>query len=347
MRQLLNDKPASITAGRFYTVLGLFFCFGSVIAQENTQPLITDGKVQTVLANGERFVDYFVPEQADGDQLILEVVGADGGWIEYQYHDHFETVRTKRVNGGEGAMATAIYSVGRGRSIPPGAILRFVIGNRGHWAKYDLLNSGGYGGGGGGGTAILISKDSGTTWAILMVAGGGGGGAVRFPDGRNEMEWNAGYPGASTENGLGGQHYRDLMAKGGEQGRGGHSNERTGGGGGAFDDGVHTQGVLYHGTAGWKDYRLNGQPLGGLGGIDKEGHQGGWGFGGGGSGLEGGGGGGGYSGGGAGMQGYGGGGGGSFVNKTGFFPDKVEVIENGNTNNTGDGYIRYKFLKGE
>lgn len=123
-------------------LMTLFSFLGSILAQANYHSLITDGEVQTVNAAGEQYIDYFIPEKPDFDQLILEAVGADGGWIEYQYYDHFKSVRSKRVNGGEGAMVTATYLVGLGRSIPPGSILRFVIGNRGHWAKYDHLNNG-------------------------------------------------------------------------------------------------------------------------------------------------------------------------------------------------------------
>ena len=336
---------AEVQLRGLFSFLILFSFLGFTRAQASYQPLITDGEVQTVNAAGEQYIDYILPEKPNFDQLILEAVGADGGWIEYQYYDHFKSVRSKRVNGGEGAMVTATYSVGVGRSIPPGSVLRFVIGNRGHWAKYDLLGDGGNGAGGGGGTAILLSKDSGVTWTLLLVAGGGGGAGVRFREDRNEIEMNAGQPGTSAEHGIGGQHHKYLMADGGMQGSGGHSSENTGGGGGAFKDGEHSKGLLIQGNAGWKDYKLNEQPLGGLGGIQKEGHNGGWGFGGGGTGLEGGGGGGGYSGGGAGMQGCGGGGGGSYINMTGIFPLNVEKVENGETNNTGDGYIRYKCIK--
>ncbi|MEZ5038704.1 MAG: glycine-rich protein [Saprospiraceae bacterium] len=340
----VNRKRPNFEQCSFSCLSILFFFLGSAAAQENYHTLMADGEVQTVNANGERFVDYIIPEQPGFNQLILEAVGADGGWIEYQYQDHFKALRSKRVSGGEGAIVTATYSVGHGGNLPSGSMLRFVIGTRGHWAKYDLLTSGGYGAGGGGGTAVLLSKDRGATWTLLMVAGGGGGAGVRFREDRDEIELNAGLPGISGEHGAGGQHHKQVMADGGMQGSGGQSYQSTGGGGGAFKDGEHLAGVLIHGNAGWKDFRLNEQPLGGLGGIPQEGYRGGWGFGGGGSGLEGGGGGGGYSGGGAGMQGYGGGGGGSYVNQTSIFPTNVEKVENGNTNNTGDGFIRYKCI---
>lgn len=319
----------------------------STVAQENYWSFLNSGSVQTVNANGAQFMDHLIPDQPDFDKLILEAVGADGGWIEYQYHDHFQTLRSKRVSGGEGATVTATYAVGPGLSIPPGSILRFVIGNRGHWAKYDLLNSGGAGAGGGGGTAILLSKDEGLSWTILMVAGGGGGGGVRFQEGRDELELNAGQPGASTEEGSGGQHHRFSMAKEGVRGEGGYSFKTTGGGGGAYQDAPHVQGILIHGNAGWENHQMGEEPLGGLGGIQEDNRHsaGGWGFGGGGAGLEGGGGGGGYSGGGAGMLGYGGGGGGSYINQAIPLLTNTEKVKNGITNNTGDGYIRYKCVK--
>ena len=148
-------------------------------------PLALDSQVQQVLSEDEQFQDFIIPKNDSLSQLILEVKGADGGWIEYTYKDRFNTIRTQRVQSGEGTMVSAVYSIGAGfGEIPPGSTLRMMIGKRGQWAKYDLLMPGNFGASGGGGTAILVSKDRGNTWRILMVAGGGGGAGVQFINGK-------------------------------------------------------------------------------------------------------------------------------------------------------------------
>ena len=310
---------------------------------QSQTPMIANGQVQLVQAQEAIFHDFVVPKSDSFNLLILEAEGGDGGWIEYTYIDRFNTPRMQRVSAGEGATVSANYRIGTGfNEIPPGTILRVIAGNRGQWAKYDLLPNGDYGAGGGGGTAILMSRDNGNKWELLLVAGGGGGAGVHKNE--NEIKYYPGLPGTSNENGVGGGQLRE-MAEGGSRGDGGQSNQQTGGGGGAFTDGQHQNGILNYGNAGWKDHSLSKQPLGGLGGIQDDLHNGGWGFGGGGSGAIGGGGGGGYSGGGAGMPGFGGGGGGSFINTNTAHPLNSSKQQNSDTNNPGDGYVRYLFTK--
>ncbi len=306
-------------------------------------PMIANGEVQLVSAQKEVFHDLVVPKPDSLNLLILEAEGGDGGWIEYTYVDRFNTPRMQRVSAGEGATVSANYRIGTGlNEIPPGSILRMIVGNRGQWAKYDLLPDGDYGAGGGGGTAILISKDNGQKWEILMVAGGGGGAGVH--KNATEIKYYAGLPGSSAENGVGGDPL-SMMVQGGARGEGGQSSQQTGGGGGAYTDGQHQDGILIYGNAGWKDYNLSKQPLGGVGGIQDSLRDGGWGFGGGGSGATSGGGGGGYSGGGAGLPGYSGGGGGSFINTNTTHPANYSKQQNSDTNNPDDGYVRYLFTR--
>ena len=107
--------------------------------------------IHNIEALEETYQDFIIPENAAFREFNLEIEGADGGWIEYTYLDRFGTNRTQRVNGGEGATISATYTIGRNMGqIPPGSTLRFIIGNRGSWAKFDLLSHGGYGTGGGG-----------------------------------------------------------------------------------------------------------------------------------------------------------------------------------------------------
>lgn len=298
--------------------------------------------IHNIEALEETYQDFIIPENAAFREFNLEIEGADGGWIEYTYLDRFGTNRTQRVNGGEGATISATYTIGRNMGqIPPGSTLRFIIGNRGSWAKFDLLSHGGYGTGGGGGTAVLLSKDGGSNWLILMVAGGGGGAGVDTEE--IDTQFNPGMPGASGDEGMGKTNSRNEAMPSGNRGSGGQSNKNTGGGGGAYEDGIHETGTLHYGNAGWKGHKLSGQPLGGLGGTQKGGYNGGWGFGGGGSGAEGGGGGGGYSGGGAGAPGFGGEGGTSYVDRFTVSPSGVLRKQNDDTNNPEHGRARYQF----
>lgn len=305
--------------------------------------MLCNKEIQLVSAQQESYLDLVVPKQDSLNLLILEAEGGDGGWIEYTYIDRFGAPRMQRVSAGEGATVSANYRIGKGfNDIPPGSTLRVIAGNRGQWAKYDLLPDGNFGAGGGGGTAILLSKDNGLSWQLLLVAGGGGGAGVHKQN--EEIKYHPGQPGSSGEDGSGSGQLHEIV-EGGTRGSGGQSTSLTGGGGGAFTDGRHENGSLYNGNAGWKDYRLSGQPLGGLGGTENGLRNGGWGFGGGGSGAESGGGGGGYSGGGAGITGFGGGGGGSFVSTAGINPIHQSKQPNNVTNNPGAGYVRYLFTK--
>ncbi len=321
-------------------LLFMLFPFSAIIAQSI---LVTDGKVYMVKAIKETYQDFTLPKQIPFDQFNLEARGADGGWVEYTFYDRFNAAHAQRVKGGEGATISASYSIGRNEGqIAPGSILRLIIGNRGRRAKLDLPPQGGLGAGAGGGTAILLSKDGGTSWQILMVAGGGGGAAVYAT--HDETKFSHGLPASSDVRGVGGGRLRNVAAGGTEE-QGGNFSETTGGGGGTYQDGRHERGTLYYGNAGWKEHKLHGQPLGGLGGTQEDCRNGGWGFGGGGSGAKGGGGGGGYAGGGAGTPGHGGGGGGSFVEVFKIKPANIQKKQNGDTNNPGDGYVRYQFVK--
>lgn len=334
-------------AGKAFQIwMVLLLISGAAFAQD--QFLKTDGEIHLIKAIDEQYQDFIVPDFGSAKQFNLELEGADGGWIEYSYLDRFGTQRTQRVHGGEGATISATYHLGNGSGmIRKGSTLRFIIGNRGEWAKFDLLYRGGYGAGGGGGSAVLLSNDQGSTWQVLMVAGGGGGAGVDTKD--LDTRFNPGLPGSTEdyENAQPKINNKNQAMPSGNRGAGGQSYENSGGGGGIYEDGTHRTGSLYYGNAGWKDFNLSGQPLGGLGGLDTTGIDGGWGFGGGGSGAEGGGGGGGYSGGGSGISGFGGRGGSSYVNEFTLRPLNVSKKQNGDTNNPGDGWARYQFSSRE
>ncbi len=303
--------------------------------------LVRDGSVQVVESKKEAYYDVVVPSNLAFNKILLEIKGADGGWVEYNYEDRFNAERTMRVNGGEGAIVNASYSIGNSESqIPAGSILRFIIGNRGRNAKFNLLSQGGYGAGGGGGTAVLLSTDSGRNWSILLVAGGGGGAGIDIE--KLDTHYNPGLPGLSGEEGREMKDARISTMSGGRRGSGGQASGSTGGGGGAFSPGQSAANQLFNGDAGWKEHTRFGEPLGGVGGFQDNYPSGGWGFGGGGAGAEGGGGGGGYSGGGAGTPGFGGRGGSSYVNTYTISPIEYFSQQNDNTNNSQDGWVKYK-----
>lgn len=334
----MQAKYAVPNAARLFVLLAFLWNLPVGLSQRS---FIIDGSVNIIEADLDRYQDFVIPNDIGSGQLNLEAEGADGGWIEYNYFDRFNTTRTQRVNGGEGATISATFEIGTGLGqIAPGSTLRFIVGNRGQKEKIDAIPSVGIGAGGGGGTGVLLSKDGGNSWHLIMVASGGGGGSIKMY--REEVKSSSGFPGSAEEYATKSSQIRKI-AKGGTQGGGGHGFESTGGGGGAYEDGIHQAGVLNYGNAGWKERDFGGAPLGGLGGTQKDGRDGGSGFGGAGSGSKGGGGGGGYDGGGAGQPGIGGGGGSSFVERSMIKALNVSKKQNENTDNPGHGFIRYQF----
>nr|MBX2872930.1 hypothetical protein [Saprospiraceae bacterium] len=338
----LSIKEAS--RKQFLRVFTLLLSLSALsISAHGQDYLKSDGEVNKIIAVPENYQDFILPVDNTIKELNLEIEGADGGWIEYNYYDRFRATRTQRVNGGQGAVVSVTYEIGQGiGNIAPGSLLRFIVGNRAEREKIDEVPVEGIGAGGGGGTAVLISKDQGINWQLLLVAGGGGGGAIKVED--EEIKSSPGLPGVVEVVNTTHTYTRQVRASG-SAGDGGEFHQLAGGGGGAFTDGKYDKGMLYYGNAGWKNKRFGEKPLGGLGGTQEGARDGGWGFGGGGSGHKGGGGGGGYSGGGAGLPGYGGIGGSSFVERTIVFPLHVSKQQSGNTDNPGDGHVRYQLIK--
>lgn len=340
MKLSIKKRTSRYLPEVFTLLLSLSLVSFSTYGQEYMK---SNGEVNSILAVAESYQDFIIPEDNSLRELNLEIEGADGGWIEYNYYDRFRATRTQRVNGGQGAIISATYEVGNEiGQVPPGAYLRFVIGNRAQRDKIDEVPIEGIGAGGGGGTAVLMSKDRGISWQLILVAGGGGGGAIKIE--KEEIKSSPGLPGVVEEVNTTHTYTRKVTASG-AVGYGGEFHQLSGGGGGAFEDGEYEKGIMSYGNAGWNNKRFGAKPLGGLGGTQKNCRDGGWGFGGGGSGHKGGGGGGGYSGGGAGLPGYGGGGGSSFVERTTVYPKHVSKQQSGNTDNPGDGHVRYQLTR--
>jgi hypothetical protein len=251
--------------------------------------------------------------------------------------------------GGEGAIASAVFTVGNGpQDIPPCSTIRFVVGEAG--ASMNSLTIVGIGssvGGGGGGSAVLFRPPGSSEFSLLLVAGGGGG-AYQGVFAGVCVDNKPGQGGRSSTNGGNGSANTDPGV-GGSAGNGGGGGYSAGGGGGRFSGGGNLP------CPGGADF-LGGQAgivTGGAGGVincsffsSSESSQGGFGFGGGGAALIGGlitggaaGGGGGFSGGGGGGFVGGGGGGGSFVNLS--LASQISITAGGSTFNPASGLISY------
>ena len=291
-----------------------------------------------VLQNGEKPLDFMVPYNATAKYLYLHAEGGDGG--KRQVKEAWGNTRFT-VNGGAGATVKANFEIGTGDNmIPPGAILRFIIGKKGETRTAQTTA----GSPGGAGTAVLVKKPVAGDWHLLMVAGGGGGAYSDCCTVKRE-----GHQANTGKNGGQGGGSGGTGGTDGSYGREGSKHEWTGtGGGGAYEDNDWDTG-----QAGWKGARTGSSgsyvyhrsvlPTGGSANTDGASDnyvKGAWGFGGGGNGDTSGGGGGGYSGGGSGKSYYPGGGGGSYLNET--FVRSKFMQANGTTNDPEDGFVEYE-----
>lgn len=325
------DNPVSCQKVALLENLNLVMYDGSgqVVWETDTSlPEISSDELQTLTGDIEEARDYLIPRYSSIKTLLLRAEGADGGM---RHIKDFGNTRFK-VKGGEGATIQAMFQIGTGdRMIPPGSILRFIVGRR----SATLFRQTTTGCGGGGGTAVLLKKPRSVNWYLLIAAGGGGGAYSDCCTVKSE-----GKPGAITENGSDGKG--SGGAKGGYYGEAGKNlfSGTTGtGGGGAFKGPTS--------NAAWPDGSVDGSislPKG----IDGRNARwqgtgtGGWGFGGGGGAGNSGGGGGGFSGGGAGQTFHGGGGGSSYLLDALVIPGTTLKIQNGTTDDPGDGFVNYQ-----
>jgi len=320
---LIHGQGAPAHLIRFFAALAaLYFFPASHFGQTS---LACGGSATQVNYNGT-FQDFVVPPGLEGAQAEFTARGGDGGYARIKNTiPIFGNMQVCASEGGQGATASATFTVGQGTDeIPPGSLIRFIVGGKGEDGDADIAigNSFQYGGGGGG-TAILLQRPSSQAWELLLAAGGGGGAyqGMAFTFCVDNEGGQGGQAGASGGNGNG-----DIApGQGGAGGQGGDAGgllgvEIGGGGGGADTDGngITCVTVQIPPTVSEVGEGLAGLTGGGSGGQD-EGcagfafRDGGYGFGGGGAGFGSGGGGGGYSGGGGGGTTGRGGGGGSFV----------------------------------
>ena len=259
------------------------------------------------------YIEFKLPDTVNSKYLAVTVRGGDGG-----SRINTALVTPFKTNGGGAAIVEGLIPIGTGTNeIPPGALLRFIVGKGGH----KITSGGTVGGDGGAGTGLFVKKPGETNWHILMVAGGGGGAysdcCAIHAEGRSAS--------TTTSGGKGGGD-----SDGGTQGRSGSDGCCAAGGQGLYSERPCIQ---------------NGVPVGSTGifygTFETRREQ--FGCGGGGPANDQGGGGGGYSGGGAGAGSEAGGGGGSYCN-----PDWVKqgsIKQSPKTLDPQNGYINFYFLK--
>ncbi|MCB0542919.1 MAG: hypothetical protein KDC70_05360, partial [Saprospiraceae bacterium] len=291
--------------------------------------LDTDGDPHSLGATGS-YLDYIIPENVEYSQITLAAVGGDGG-----EHKVNLPVGGCTGRGGKGASILATFNIGCGSNqIPPGSVIRFIVGEKG----VGINNVGIEGAGGGGGTGIIYKAPGECDWNILIVAAGGGGGYASGVC--DKSDGKPGETGTSGSNGKG-----NSSGNGGNNGDGGTVGANwAGAGGGAYSNG---QEIGCGPGPNWGGGK-KGAWEGGEGGQDGtgacgSGRDGGYGFGGGGLGDASGGGGGGYSGGGSGGSGGGGGGGGSYVSPMAV-AGSVTFDGGGDTGDPDDGVAAYQFI---
>ncbi len=323
-----------------------FLCLAGVaLAQPN---LTVDNTAYSVAYSGS-YQDFTVPGNAA--RIILNLKGGDGGKAQIRYADCCAIDNTCYGDGGAGATVRATFAVGMGPGkIPPGSIIRFIIGGAGATGNTGNTFLGWETGGGGGGTGILFKAPGAPSFTPLTIAGAGGG-AYRGIVSGICTDQSEGGGGNYASNGDGGGG--DIASGGGgTNGNGGGGNELAGGGGGGYlsdGDGVTCVGLtssfgFFSNEAG-EGHRAadTGSPGGTSEGCTAftDWKNGGYGYGSGGSSSDVGGGGGGYSGGGKGGTTGGGGGGGSYV-------DAMRLSQSGSdgatTASPGDGTASYQVI---
>lgn len=343
---LRGDCTSAQNSSRLIVLLLLLYSILPNTTYAQTD-LNCNDQFNTVSATGSAR-DFRIPNDLCGGEISLVAEGADGGFARIRNTvPIFGGQSTCFSNGGEGASVSGTFTVGSGpNDLPPGTILRFIVGSRGTSGNEEIGSGTSFQyGGGGGGTAVLYRKPGASSFSILLVAGGGGGAyqgmfATACVDSERGQGGRSGTSGGSGNGDIG-------AGAGGRNGNGGNSGgssgvEVAGGGGGAFSDG---DGVTCLGFGGLTEVGegLRGSPNGGQGGQPEgctgfDFSRGGFGFGGGGAGFGAAGGGGGYSGGGGGGTTGRGGGGGSFASN--IIQDR-SLVAGGSTSDPRNGSIRY------
>ena len=313
-----NKKAANKLKLQSDRNLVLFDSSDKIVWESGTTltPLITSD-VQAINADVEAAQDFVIPEDVDKKYIRIRAEGADGG--KKQVKEAWGTTRFT-VNGGAGATIKGLFEIGTGENmIPPGAIIRFIVGKKGATRTGQTTA----GCEGGGGTGVIVKKPHDDKWYILLVAGGGGG---AYSDCCTDKQ--PGKEANISENGSSGGG-----SNGGAGGKNGHSGDTPG-----WDQ----NGTGFPGS-GIKDlepdWDENTLPRGSSYGSGPFGYGAG-----GGRGTSGGGGGG-YSGGGSGSAYQEGGGGGSYINKS--MAIEKSLTANGTTSDTKDGYVKYKFTNSD
>ncbi|MCB0563861.1 MAG: ricin-type beta-trefoil lectin domain protein [Phaeodactylibacter sp.] len=293
-----------------------------------TLPQLNGSSRTTVVFSGEKAQDFMIPSNTTAKYLYLHAEGADGGKREVK--ELWGTTRFT-VNGGAGATVKGNFEIGTGTNmIPPGSILRFIVGAKGPTRTGQTTA----GCAGGAGTAVFVKKPNIRDWHLLMVAGGGGGAysdccTDKHPGKQAEISESGSSGGGSngTSGGSNGDAGEACVSIGGNPGGGAFGSTRTSPDP-AWPNGNNDPSSLPTGS----------QRMQSGGAIQHEASP--WGFGGGGQEATSGAGGGGYSGGGTNGAYQSGGGGGSYFNDA-MGSHKI-MTANGSTSDTGHGYAKYE-----
>lgn len=302
---------------------------------KTTMPVLDKDQLNLINQSGQEALDYRVPTTNSTKYVTIVAEGADGG--KRQVKESNGNTRFT-VKGGSGATIKATFEIGTGQDqIPPGAVLRVIVGEKGSTTTSQEAA----GSGGGAGTAVLLKRPGKLAWTLLMVAGGGGGAYSNCCGDKHE--------GFSAEVGTGGGRGSQTVSAN-TAGQDGHSADASYGGGGAFLHGYVSDESGQE--LGWPGGATNTSklPTGGKWTYSSGEVGSSWGFGAGGSrgrfgviSLAEAGGGGGYSGGAKGSGGGGGAGGGGSYMTSDMAVSQVEMIKNPTTSNTQDGYVSIQF----
>ncbi|MEM6769324.1 MAG: hypothetical protein AAF597_01970, partial [Bacteroidota bacterium] len=162
---LLKTVIGRITGMILFLLLGIQV---SVVAQPY---LNWDGEWHRQEYVGYEVREHLIPFGFEGAKIKLELRGADGG---VRIVREIDGAERHRVEAGAGATIAGTFTIGNGpNEIPPGSMVRMIVGQKGESKSTQSEDACG----GGGGTAILFLPPGAppSEFVMLAVAGGGGG----------------------------------------------------------------------------------------------------------------------------------------------------------------------------
>lgn len=140
-------------------------------------PFIADEQNHNVTYTGT-YQDFLVPVNSFIQKISFHLKGGSGGIAETTDHP-LNTYSTAGLTAaGDGATVQCTYKVGYGAGeIPPGSVIRFIVGGHGSSSEIAGAIHTQSVGGGGGATAMLIKQPGEYEFTPVLIAAGGGGAA--------------------------------------------------------------------------------------------------------------------------------------------------------------------------